>query len=96
MREIAVEGKVRRVEVGEWTDKNTGQVRPNGNVVLAGEFDKLEIGLDRVVSPATLSKLRGIHEGETVRLLVGVASGDSFRAEARFIFLDDLTQRPKG
>ena len=95
MREITVDGKVRRVESGVWTDKN-GEVHPNGTVVLSAEFDKLEVQLDRSASVATSAKLKALHEGDTVRLLVGVASGDSFRADARFLFLDDLTPRPKG
>jgi len=95
MREISVEGKVRRVESGSYTDKN-GVMVLKGTVVLAGEFDKLEIGLAWPTPSATsIDKLRGLREGQVVRLLVGVESGENRRAEAQFIFLDDLTPAPK-
>ena len=97
MREIVVEGKVRRVESGSYTDKN-GVIVPKGTVVLAGEYDKLEIGLawptPSVTSIQKLKALEG-HEGQSVRLLVGVESGDNRRAEPQFTFLDDLTPAPK-
>ena len=94
MREIAVDGVVRRVEHGEYTAKN-GAVVPTGTIVLASEFDRLEVSLDRGVSAGLVAKLKSIGEGEVVRLLVGVASGDSFRADPRFIFLDNLTVHGK-
>lgn len=95
MREIEVNGCVRRAEVGEWTDKQ-GVVHPNGSVVLDAKHDKLEIGLDRSPDPETVGKLRALRRGADVTLLVGVKSGDNYRAEPVFLFLDDLTSRPKG
>lgn len=92
MREIAVEGRVRRVETGTYTNKQ-GQTVPKGTIVLAGEFDKLEIGLGMAPSAEQVAKVERMkaREGTAVRLLVGVTSGDGFMADARFQFLDDLT-----
>jgi len=96
MREIAVDGRVRRVESGSYTDKN-GVVVPKGTVVLAGEFDKLEIGLSwPSPSAESITALKKLQPGALVRLLVGVESGESRFAEPKFVFLDDLTQAVKG
>lgn len=91
MRELMLRGKVRRVESGTWTDKKTGEIKPQGQLVLAGDFDKFEISLDQNPSDRVIAKLKAIREGQDVELLVGVKSGDSFRADPRFVFLDDLT-----
>lgn len=92
MREIELEGQVGRVEVGEWTDKK-GLTHPRGTVVLRTMLDKFEISLDGDAGADTVGKLRSIQKGETVKLHVGISSGDGFRSDPRFTFLDDLTLR---
>lgn len=94
MREIAIDGKVRRSEVRDYIDKS-GISRTSGSMVLSTEFDKLELSAGMNPSPRVLDQLRGLKEGELVRLLVGVESNGAWPADARFIFLDDLTSRPK-
>lgn len=92
MREISVSGTVRRVEFREWTDKQ-GVVHPDGSVVLDHKYDKLELGLERGADDQTVSKLRALKRGEEVELLVGISSGENFRADPKLSFLDDLTPR---
>jgi hypothetical protein len=94
MREIAVEGKVRRSEVRSYEDKQ-GKERTGGNVVLSTEFDKLELGAGMSPSAKVLAQIKALQDGEQVRLLVGVESAGAWPADARFVFLDDLTPRRK-
>lgn len=92
MRELTIRGTVRRVESGEWTDK-AGVKHPKGSVVLAGDFDKFELDLGQNPSAQGVVRLAALsaRQGQVVELLVGVLSGDSFRSDPRFVFLDDLT-----
>jgi hypothetical protein len=92
--EIAVSGLARRVEYSEKPGKNGGVYR-NGKVVLAGEFDKLEVELGMSATDAQIRALRAVKEGADVTLHVEVSSGDGWRSPARFTFLDDLTPAQK-
>lgn len=90
--DIPVEGTVRRVTYSEKDNQNGGKYR-NGTVVVKGEFDKIEVELEGGSSDLVVSQLKNLHEGEKVRLLVGVASGEKWTSPARFYFLEDLTPR---
>lgn len=92
--DLPVEGRVVRVQYSE-KDNGKGGVYRNGTVVLRTEFEKLEVELENGSSAGIVAKLRALEgqEGQDVRLLVGVASGDKWTSPARLFFLDDLTPR---
>lgn len=94
MREIRVAGRVRRVEVGSWTDKNQ-VVHPQGTVVLDTEDDKLELGLPMNAGTDEIQAMQRLKKGAEVVVLIGIESGKDWRSDPRFSFLDDLTPAAK-
>lgn len=95
MKTVVISGTLVEYGYSENVSKKDGNLYRNGSAVVRGDFDKIEVELKANVSDERIAKFQGLNgrEDSMVSLLVDIGSGDNWRAEPRFYFLEDLTAK---